>query len=195
MPALMILGLLAGVGIAAWLLGQSEGEDVGLLDSIGDIWVQLTTTEETRISQLQSEVQSELRMLLSDLFADGVPVSVGQTLRTSAQEKALIAEGKTAASLKISWHQLGRAVDLYPIDPVTGVTDREGKDVDRFRRMHEIAARRGWRGIAFNADGTKRLIANSKGKLVWDGGHLEWRSPYGSIAEAVNAEGAQFGLA
>jgi hypothetical protein len=194
MPALMILGLLAGVGIAAWLLGQSEGEDVGFIDSIGDFWVSLTTTEETRIAQLQPEVQSELRMLLSDLFADGVPVSVGQTLRTSAQEKALIESGKTAASLKISWHQLGRAVDLYPLNDM-GVADRDGKDIDKFRRMHQLAAARGWRGIAFNADGSKRLIANSKGKLVWDGGHLEWRAPYGSIAEAVAAEGEQYGLA
>jgi hypothetical protein len=76
-----------------------------------------------------------------------------------------------------------------------GVADRDGKDVDKFRRMHQLAAARGWRGIAFNADGSKRLIANSKGKLVWDGGHLEWRAPYGSITEAVAAEGEAYGLA
>jgi len=191
----MILGLLAGVGFAAWLLQQSEGDDMGLFDSIGDFLATLTTTEQTRVSQLQPEVQSEFQALLSDWAASGITVTVGQTLRTSAQEKALIEKGATAASLKISWHQLGRAVDVYPVDPATGAADRDGRNTDLFRRMHAIAASRGWRGIAFNADGTKKLIANSKGKLVWDGGHLEWRSPYGTIAEAVAAEGGQYGLA
>ena len=195
MPALMILGLLAGVGFAAWLLQQSEGDDMGLLDSIGDFLATLTTTEQTRVSQLQPEVQSEFQALLSDWAASGITVTVGQTLRTSAQEKALIEAGKTAASLNISWHQLGRAVDVYPVDPVTGSADRDGRNTDLFRRMHAIAASRGWRGIAFNTDGTKHYIRNSKGKLVWDGGHLEWRSPYGTIAEAVAAEGGQYGLA
>jgi len=191
----MILGLLAGVGFAAWLLQQSEGDDMGLLDSIGDFLATLTTTEQTRVSQLQPEVQSEFQALLSDWAASGITVTVGQTLRTSAQEKALIEAGKTAASLNISWHQLGRAVDVYPVDPVTGSADRDGRNTDLFRRMHAIAASRGWRGIAFNTDGTKHYIRNSKGKLVWDGGHLEWRSPYGTIAEAVAAEGGQYGLA
>lgn len=192
---MIVLGLLAGVAIAALLLKQSEEEgDVGLLDSIGDIWVQLTTTEESRIAQLQPDVQAELRLLLSDLFAAGLPVEVGSTLRTSAKEKALIAAGKTSGTLKVSWHQLGRAVDMYPLDE-NGTADRAGKDVDKFRRMHEIAADRGWRGIAFNADGSKHYITNAQGKLVWDGGHLEWRAPYGSIAEAVQAEGAAYGLA
>jgi len=195
MPALMILGLLAGVTIAAWLLRQSEGDDMGLLDSLGDWLSTLTTTEQTRVSQLQPDVQSEFSGLLSDWAASGIAVTVGRTLRTSAQEKALIEAGKTAANLKISWHQLGRAVDVYPIDPTTAVADTDGRNVDLFRRMHAIAASRGWRGIAFNSDGTKRYIRNSKGKLVWDGGHLEWRAPYGSIAEAVAAEGEAYGLA
>jgi len=193
---MMILGLLAGIGLAAWLLKrESEGDDMGIFDSIGDIWVQLTTSEESRIAQLQSEVQAELRALLSDLFAEGIPVEVGATLRTSAQEKALIAAGKTSADLKISWHQLGRAVDMYTIDPDTGIVDRAGKNIEQYRRMHAIAAAHGWRGIAFNSDGSQKYITNSKGKKVWDGGHLEWRAPYGSIAQAVQVEGAQYGLA
>lgn len=192
---MMLLGLLAGVAIAALLLKHSEEEsDVGLLDYVGDIWVQLTTTEESRIAQLQPDVQAELRLLLSDLFAAGLPVEVGSTLRTSAKEKALIAAGKTSGSLKISWHQLGRAVDLYPLDE-NGTADRNGVHTELFRRMHEIAEARGWHGIAFNADGSKHYLTNSAGKLVWDGGHLQWESPYGSIVEAVQAEGAEYGLA
>ena len=196
-----MIGLIVGLGIAAWLL-DTEVSDVSLLDSVGDWFVQLTTTEEARIAQLQPEVQTELRSLLGLLFEAGVPVEVGQTLRTSAQEKALIEAGKTSGSLTVSWHQLGRAVDMYPINPETGVADRnafrnateEALRIERFRRMHEIAALRGWRGIAFNADGTRRFISNSKGQKIWDGGHLEWRSPYDTIAQAVQAEGANYGI-
>jgi hypothetical protein len=32
-------------------------------------------------------------------------------------------------------------------------------------------------------------------KKIWDGGHLEWRGPYDTIAEAVEAEGAAYGIA
>jgi hypothetical protein len=35
----------------------------------------------------------------------------------------------------------------------------------------------------------KHLITNSKGKKIWDGGHVEWRDPYDSIGSAVAAEG------
>lgn len=200
-PGLTFVGLLAGIGLAAWLIKRQEEEpDVSLFDQIGDLFVQLTTTEEGRIAKLQPEVQAQLRALLGDLYSAGVPVEVGATLRTSAREKALIAEGKTSASLTVSWHQLGRAVDMYPIDNDGYVVrelrkDRLEVDIALFRRMHEIAKANGWRGIAFNDDGTRHFITNSAGKKVWDGGHIEWRSPYDTIAQAVAAEGAQYGLA
>jgi hypothetical protein len=193
MPALTILGLLAGVGIAAWLL-KREGDDVQLIDWVGDLWVQMTTSEEQRIAQLQPEVQAEFRSLLADWSQAGILVDVGQTLRTAAQEKSLVEMGRTSKNLKVSWHQLGRAVDVYPVDPDTGVGDRDGKHLDRFRLMHAIAERRGWRSLAFNADGSKRLIENANGKLIWDGGHIEWREPYSTIAQAISTEGSNFGL-
>jgi hypothetical protein len=80
-------------------------------------------------------------------------------------------------------------VDLYPIDPETGQPDLNGKRTELFRIMHERAELHGWRGIAFNADGTKRYLNTSKGR-VWDGGHLEF--PEGltwAQAEAVKRSG------
>ena len=177
--------LLALAGVAAFLLFGDE---------IGDQVVQLTSSAEERLAKLQPDVQAQLRALLDGLAAEGISVHVGQTLRTPAQEKAVIDAGKSAVKSH-SWHELGRAVDLYPINPDTGNADLKGARVDLFRRMHEIAGALGWRGIAFTSDGEKRFITNAEGKPIWDGGHLEWRAPFGSIAEAVAAEGAAFGIA
>ncbi len=195
-PGLMTLGLLAGVAIAGWLIKRdADGEDTNVLDEVLDWLVENTTSEEARIAKMEPVTAVQFRILLTDWARHGLQVHVGQTLRTPAKEKALQAEGKTSANLKHSWHTIGRAVDVYPIIPETGKADLDGKRVDLFKLMHDIAAARGWRGIAFNADGTKRLITNSKGKKIWDGGHLEWRSPYDTIAQAVQAEGAQYGIA
>lgn len=183
-------GVLAG-GIAWWWFGR-DGSDP--IDAIGDALVSLTSTDEQRLAKLQPDVEARARELIGQLAAQGLQVKVGQTLRTPAQEKAVIDAGKSAVKTH-SWHELGRAMDLYPIDPDTGSADLDGVRVDLFRQMHETAAALGWRGIAFNSDGSKRLITNSAGKKIWDGGHLEWRAPYGSIAEAVDAEGAAYGIA
>ena len=92
-------------------------------------------------------------------------------------------------------HSLGRAVDLYPIDPATGKWDRNVNRLDLYQAMHAAAKSLGWRGLAFEADGvTKKYLTNSKGKKIWDGGHLEWREPHATIVAAVAAEGAVYGI-
>jgi len=154
----------------------------------------LTSSDETRLAQLQPDAEAAFRGLIAQLAADGLSVKVGQTLRTPAQEKAAIDSGHSAVKTH-SWHEIGRAADLYPIDPDTGSADLDGVRLDLFAQMHTTAVGLGFRSIAFNADGSKHLITNSAGKLIWDGGHLEWRAPYGSIAEAVAAEGAAYGIA
>jgi hypothetical protein len=121
-------------------------------------------------------------------------VHVGQTLRSSAQEKDAIASGHSSSTLKVSWHQLGRAVDLYPIDPDTGVADTSGARDDLFQQMVATARTLGFRSLAYEDDGvTRHYIQGTKGP-IWDGGHLEWRAPYSSISEAVAAEGADYGI-
>lgn len=185
--ALMLGGAVALVGGAWWWSEEHEGE--GLLDMVTDFLSLLTSSEAERMEQLEAETQSRLRDLIFALGAEGMRVYVGQTLRTAAQEKALIEAGRTSATLTHSWHELGRAVDLYPYDPDTGKPDRDGRRVDLFQRMHAKARELGFRGIAFEADGTtKKYITNKAGKKVWDGGHLECRGPYATMAQAWAAE-------
>jgi hypothetical protein len=128
------------------------------------------------------------------LAAAGVGVYVGQTLRSSAQEKAAIDSGHTSGSLKVSWHQLGRAVDLYPLDDA-GKPDRTGTNLDAIRAIAMTAEAIGFRQLGFNSDGSKHILHNADGAPIWDSGHVEWREPYATIAEAVAAEGERFGLA
>lgn len=185
-------GLALGVGAFWWIHRDEAGS---LLDKLADAAVVLTSTDEQRLSQLEPVTQEQVRGLIAELANQGIQVKVGQTLRTSAQEKAAIESGHTSANLKVSWHQLGRAVDLYPIDPDTGKWDRDGNRVDLFLSLARTAESLGFRQLGFNADDSKRLLTSANGKKIWDGGHVEWREPYGSIAEAVASEGAAFGLA
>jgi hypothetical protein len=192
-----IAAFLAGggglVALSAWW--SARDEDGGIVDTTVDVLTLLTSSEADRMAKLEPTTREELGALIDTLAGSGLRVFVGQTLRTAAQEKSNVDAGKTAAGLVYSWHELGRAVDLYPIDPDTGKPDYAGKRVDLFQQMHAAAALAGWRGIAFQADGvTKRTITNSKGHPVWDGGHLEWRAPHATIAAAVAAEGAAFGI-
>jgi hypothetical protein len=185
--ALMLGGAVALVGGAWWWSEEHEGE--GFLDMVTDYLSLLTSSEAERMEQLEPETQSRLRDLIFALGAEGIRVYVGQTLRTAAQEKALIEAGRTSATLVHSWHELGRAVDLYPIDPDTGKPDLKGRRIDLFQAMHARAKELGFRGIAFEEDGvTKKYIKGKKG-LVWDAGHLECRGPYATMAQAWAAEG------
>jgi len=157
-------------------------------DEIGDAIVELTTSDESRLSQMQPDAETATRQLIAQLAGQGMKVHVGQTFRTPAQEKSAIDSGHSGVKTH-SWHELGRAVDLYPIDPDTGSPDLNGTRLDLFQQMHAVAESIGFHSIAFNADGTRHLITNNAGKKIWDGGHLEWRPPYGTIAEAWQAEG------
>jgi len=190
------IGAVAAILVGVWLLSdyeESEG-DATVLNELKDFFYVLSTSEESRLQQLEPTTQEKVRLLLQRLRdEDGIVCYVGQTLRSPAQEKANVDAGKTSAGLKYSWHELGRAVDMYPT--VNGKPDYEATDLDQFRTMAEKAEEIGFRSLAFNPDGTKRLITNSKGKKIWDGGHIEWRAPYDTIAQAVAAEGATYGIA
>ena len=193
----------ATIAGAAWWSAHDGGgvvdaidEGGGIVDALIDKATLVTTSEAARMLGLQPDVGAALNTLIAALAADGLNVYVGQTLRTKAQEQANVDAGKTAAGLKYSWHSIGRAVDLYPINPDTGKPDLAGKRIDLFQRMHAKAKELGWRGIAFLPDGvTKWIITNSKGKGIWDGGHIEWRSPHATIAAAISAEGPAYGIA
>jgi len=182
----------AAVGVAAfWWLHRDEPG--ALLDKLADAVVTLTSTDEQRLAQLEPVTQEQVRGLIAELANQGIRVKVGQTLRSSAAEKAVIESGHASANLKVSWHQLGRAVDLYPLD-ADGKPDLSGEDLDVVRAIAMTAQSLGFRQLGFNGDGSKRIIQGTNGP-IWDSGHIEWREPYGSIAEAVQAEGERFGLA
>jgi hypothetical protein len=190
--------ILAASAIGGGLLAfwYEHKDDAGsLVDQVTDAIVDLTSSDESRLAEMQTDAQAQTRLLIQELANQGIAVKVGQTLRSSAAEKDAIASGHSAASLKVSWHQLGRAVDLYPIDPDTGSADLAGKRDDLFQQMVATARALGFRSLAYEDDGvTRHYIQGTKG-AIWDGGHLEWRAPYGSISEAVAAEGAAYGLA
>lgn len=163
------------------------------IDSIGDALVEFTTTEETRLSQLEPDTQAQVRALIQTLANQGLHVHVGQTLRTQAAEKQAIATGHSAVKTH-SWHEIGRAVDLYPINPDTGAPDLDGVRDDLFMQMQQVAVQVGFTQLAYHDDWTRRYLVNAQGKKIWDGGHMEWHGPYATIADAVAAEGAQYGI-
>ncbi len=187
----IVVGVIIAVVIGVWLVTRDDDTDP--IDVIGDALTMLTTTEETRLSELEPETQAAARQLIATMATQGVRLHVGQTLRSPAQEKAVIVAGASAVKTH-SWHELGRAVDMYP-DDGNGSPDYNATNLDNYRLMHDDAASLGFKGIAFNDDGSKHLITNSKGKKIWDGGHLQFQGPYATIAEAVSAEGANFGIA
>lgn len=135
----------------------------------------LLTSEQARAQQLVPAAQIALartQEALRDEF--DIDTYVGSVRRNSAQQAANVAKGVSATQR--SWHLLDRAVDLYPKLP-DGKPDLDGKQTEKFRTMHEVAKRFGWRGLAFNSDGSKRYIITTKdGKQhkVWDGGHIEF---------------------
>lgn len=182
--------LVAAAAVGYLLFRKSEDDDYSWLDHLpigGNSVAEkpLLTSEQARAQQLLPQVQRALQQLQDALRAEGIDTYIGSTKRTEAQQAAVLAKG--TSSTKNSWHLLRRAVDLYPRDPKTKQPDLNGKNVALFKRMHDLAVKFGWRGLAFNPDGSKRYITTSKGK-VWDGGHLEF--PEGmTFAQAAKAGG------
>lgn len=140
---------------------------------------------------LLPEVRAKVEELQRSLRLKGIDTRVGSTLRVLSEQQALAHAGKSSTGSQ-SWHLLGRAVDLYPIDPATGKADIHGHNTNLFWRMHQEAKRLGFRGIAFDDKGNKRYITTTKIKdgkpvqvKVWDGGHLEYRGNFSNWALAA----------
>lgn len=174
---LLAVALTAGVlvwyfwdTLKAIFAGGDVIEDTAAEDEIAKD-IPLTKSETQRMAQLLPHVNRALQSTINDLAGQGIRVLVGQTSRTQAQEQANITKGVSATTK--SWHLLNRAADVYPIDPATGDPDMNGHNVELFRTMHTIAAKYGFTNIAFNSNGSKRMITTSKGK-IWDGGHMQF---------------------
>lgn len=149
--------------------------------------VATTQTEAQKLAALLPQVRAAFERLRSRLAAQGIRLLVGQTRRTADQQAAIYAAGNSGTTK--SWHLLGRAVDVYVYGP-DGKPDMDGRHVELYRKLHTEAAREGFRGLAFNADGSKRYITNAQGKPVWDAGHIEF--PEGMTwAAAAKAAGVK----
>jgi hypothetical protein len=182
-----IVLILLAVSLALIAVGiMMPDSQVGVIvNSAVDELVVLTTTEEHRLSQLEPETQAQVRALLQQLQNQGITVQVGQTLRSPAQEKAAIESGHSAVKTH-SWHESGRAVDLYPIDPDTLQPDMAGKRDDLFVMMQQAAVSMGFHQIAYDDNWNRHYITNAQGKKIWDGGHIEWHGPFSNGTDAYN---------
>ncbi len=199
---LWVLGLtVAAVAIAYWLIeggadsvGIDDDSSVGYdINAAGDALANITTTEEGRLEQLEPETQSLVRQLLDQMASQGISVLVGSTGRTIAQEKADVANGKSSKGQTYSWHMIGRAVDLYPINPDTGKPDYAGVRNDLYQTLASVATGLGFRSLAYNSDGSRHYLQTVKGP-TWDGGHVEYHGPYSSLADAIQSEGPAYGI-
>jgi hypothetical protein len=199
---LWTLGITVVVIVVVYWLTVSGADSIGIDDNstvgytindVGDSLETLTSTEEGRLEKLEPETQGLVRSLIANLNAQGYQVTVGQTLRTVAAEKADVAAGKSSKGQVYSWHNIGRAVDLYMVDPDTGETDYNGSNDTLYQALASAATSLGFRSLAYNDDGSRHYLNTVKGP-VWDGGHIEYHGPNATLAQAISAEGAAYGI-
>lgn len=147
----------------------------------------MTAGETGRLALLIPECGKRVQQVIAAMATRGFDVYVGQTMRTQAQQAEAQARGTTSANQSRSWHQLGRAADLRKRNS-DGSVDESTHDEAFFRALFEEAQKVGLRSLAFREDGSRLLIHTSHGD-VWDAGHVEYREPHMTIAEAFFAEG------
>ena len=152
----------------------------------------LGETEEQRRQRLLPQVRAAFDRVRAELSAThGIELVIVSTRRTEDEQAVKVAEGKSTTNN--SWHLLGRALDVQTArkSPTTGkyVADPNGKDLDSYKRLHEVARRHGFRGIPngspFTSEGKKALLSNG----VWDVYHIEY--PEGMTFAQAAAKAAQ----
>lgn len=147
----------------------------------------MTKAETDRLALLIPECKRRVEQVIAALGARGFDVYVGQTMRTHAQQQEAVARGTTSATQTTSWHELGRAADLRKRLP-DGSVDETTHDEPFFHALFEEAKEAGLRSLAYREDGSRLMIHTTHGE-VWDAGHVEYREPYDTLAQAVYAEG------
>lgn len=147
----------------------------------------MTSSEAYRLIQLTPETRERVLQVIEGMAAKGHDVYVAQTLRTQTEQVAAQARGTTSATQSRSWHQLGRAADLRKRNP-DGTVDESTHDEAFFRDLFDVATSCGLRSLAFREDGSRLLIHTTHGD-VWDAGHVEYRAPFDTLAEAFATEG------
>jgi hypothetical protein len=160
----------------------------------------ISDSEASRRALLQPEVQSAVDRIRADAAAEGIETMIGSTRRSAEEQAAKVAAGLSAT--QNSWHTIGQALELYVMKAIPAPTsadpkatklsaDVNGTEIEKYRRLHEIAKRHGGRGIPggqpFNADGSKAYITTSAGK-IWDVAHIEFPLGHRTVADALKAQ-------
>jgi hypothetical protein len=147
----------------------------------------VTAGETGRLALLIPECGKRVQQVIAAMATRGFDVYVGQTMRSQEQQAEAQARGTTSVNQSRSWHQLGRAADLRKRNS-DGTVDESTHDEPFFRALFDEATKVGLRSLAFREDGSRLLIHTTHGD-VWDAGHVEYRGPYDTLAEAFAAEG------
>jgi hypothetical protein len=148
----------------------------------------LTAGELARMQRLIPEARERIWRVIEGMAARGFDVYVGQTSRSSEEVAKAAAEGRASVGMKHDWHQLNRAADLRRRAPDGGVNFDQGPASEPFwRALYEEATKHDLRSLAYRDDGSKLIIHAARGD-IWDSGHVEYRYPYATLAEAVAAE-------
>jgi hypothetical protein len=140
--------------------------------------------EQQRLDALVPEARQAFDQLIQAMATRGMEPYVGQVYRDPQQQAQAQKDGTTSKTQSISWHELRRAVDFRAKLP-DGTEDLTTNNEQFFRALYEEATKiPGLRSLAYRDDGSK-LLLNGK---TWDAGHVEYRQPYATLAQAVQAE-------
>lgn len=149
----------------------------------------MTKPELDRLTLLTPETLWRVERVIQKMKDRGFDIYVGGTRRTKAEELAARASGHSGQNQTSSWHMLGRAADLRLRAAGGGASFDQSEASEPFwRALYEEATALGLRSLAYRPDGSKFIIQGARGPL-WDSGHVEWRAPFGTLAEAMAAEG------
>ena len=125
-----------------------------------------------------------MNQLIEAMTSRGLEPFIGQCGRTPQQQAQAIQDGTTSAHQTISWHELNRAVD-FRARLQDGTEDLTTNNEAFFQALYQEACKiDGLRSLAYRPAGTKLLLNG----VTWDAGHVEYRTPYDTLAEAVQAE-------
>lgn len=186
-PALFVGGLVVAGGLLAYF-GRRSTSPTRTAPHTSD--------RASKLSALEPTTREMYQQLEVELGRQGIQLQLGRTVSTVEQEKEYARQGKSSIASGITWHLIGRALDAYPFDPVTRAPDMKGKRIDLYRAMHRIWARLGGIGLAFDnyPEGPVRVLQTGDGRKYVDLGHLEYRRPYATLAQAYAAEGKSRGV-
>ena len=153
-----MLWLLA-IPIGAMIAGAFSGKG-------GDATRGMTEAELRRLNKLQPNVRTLLLLLKTKLRTRGIEFFLGDTLRTAAEQRSLVAQGRSA--LPTSYHRSGRAADIY-IRDARGRPDVHAANRHAYEQMHALADAVGLQTLGF------RVLRTAGGATFTDPFHVELR--------------------